>query len=881
MPPRVARLCAPVAVLRALAALWVLALGCTVGPDADDRDDAAVRLRCDGGGLVCEGVCVDAERDNAHCGNCENVCRGTSTCVNGVCLDRCAPGTADCNFNASDGCETVPDRDPANCGACGNRCAEGIPCVGGVCRYQACGLAQRDCNLRPDDGCETDVRTSALHCGACGQRCAAGETCVAGRCGPPCATGTADCNGHADDRCETPLTDDPSNCGACGLRCRAGQVCALGRCACPTGLSDCAGQCLDLRSDRQNCGACGVVCATNLRCVAGRCACSDGRAACGSSCVDTDVDRANCGACGNACVGAQRCLRGRCTLLCDEQHGDCDGSPLNGCERDLQRDPAHCGACGYACAPGRVCRDGVCAAPCVTCGARCVSIEDDDTNCGACGVVCRAGDRCASGLCKPAPRLLAPSPTRVALGARPTLRWTHPTDVSAVLVEVCGDRACRRVLASESVRGTSWRVPSALPRGTSYWRVTASRNGGAVQTRSATWPLRVETALDGDAGGLGTGRSTNDINADGRADVLTYLTRGLTGRSAALYGHARDLDGMQQAIEGNSAVFLGDVNGDGFGDVAAWPDHRASNVYAGGADGLSPHRYVVGAVIPGSVSVGDLHGDGFEDVVALHHDGAGGMTLDVYPGSLAGLAEVPAQRLAVPMPPATDPVPATPEDCGDVDGDGYADVAWHDHRDGSVWIAWGGPTGLAAFVRAWAWTPVSVSGVHLTNSIAVGDLDGDGRADFANVSQRVIWPPQVDVFIDRLSAHARGSATTTRVTMWSGYPPPYAMPISYRTFAVGDVNGDGLADVMFHYSSEWTERLSGASGGARLFEVRRFTPNGGAIGPAGDLDGDGIDDLLMTYQRNPPYPAQFNAYYGPTVTPASFASLDEERLRAP
>jgi hypothetical protein len=57
------------------------------------------------------------------------------------------------------------------------------------------------------------------------------------------------------------------------------------------------------------------------------------------------------------------CTSGACAVTtCDAGRGDCNASPLDGCERDLGSDPRNCGACGVvcgasACVAGR-CRPG-------------------------------------------------------------------------------------------------------------------------------------------------------------------------------------------------------------------------------------------------------------------------------------------------------------------------------------------------------------------------------------------------------------------------------------------------------------------------------------------------------------------------------------------
>jgi Concanavalin A-like lectin/glucanases superfamily len=49
----------------------------------------------------------------------------------------CAPGTADCNNNGADGCETNITT-TQNCGSCGNACAAGATCQNGACVQNPC-----------------------------------------------------------------------------------------------------------------------------------------------------------------------------------------------------------------------------------------------------------------------------------------------------------------------------------------------------------------------------------------------------------------------------------------------------------------------------------------------------------------------------------------------------------------------------------------------------------------------------------------------------------------------------------------------------------------------------------------------------------------------
>lgn len=89
--------------------------------------------------------CVDLLSDIYHCGGCNNACPNPGpnqvrSCNKGLCELECAPGFADCNGSAADGCEVNLKTHAGNCGACGNACdvAGGQPCVEGKCLMKDC-----------------------------------------------------------------------------------------------------------------------------------------------------------------------------------------------------------------------------------------------------------------------------------------------------------------------------------------------------------------------------------------------------------------------------------------------------------------------------------------------------------------------------------------------------------------------------------------------------------------------------------------------------------------------------------------------------------------------------------------------------------------------
>jgi hypothetical protein len=145
-------------------------------------------------------------------------------------------------------------------------------------------------------------------------------------------------------------------------------------------------------------------------------ACAAPRVVCaGAGCVDPRMDRAHCGACGRRCADAPHatgvCLGGACQVECERGWGNCDDSPLNGCEADLRTDDANCGACRSVCmyTPSSFrCVEGACTLGCPSGLLDCDSdrfcettLANDHFNCGRCGVVCGPSTLCRSGGCVP------------------------------------------------------------------------------------------------------------------------------------------------------------------------------------------------------------------------------------------------------------------------------------------------------------------------------------------------------------------------------------------------------------------------------------------------------------------------------------------------
>lgn len=141
---------------------------------------------------------------------------------------QCANGTADCDEDAGNGCESDLMRSSKHCGQCDVACPTAdCACQNGKL-VTICSTGRADCDGNPANGCEINTQTSMQNCGSCGRLChtnghdAITAACVNGRCELTCQSELfpeLDCDGNPDNGCETSIWTDNQNCGACGVRC--------------------------------------------------------------------------------------------------------------------------------------------------------------------------------------------------------------------------------------------------------------------------------------------------------------------------------------------------------------------------------------------------------------------------------------------------------------------------------------------------------------------------------------------------------------------------------------------------------------------------------------------------------------------------------------
>jgi hypothetical protein len=399
----------------------------------------------------------------------------------------------------------------------------------------------------------------------------------------------------------------------------------------------------------------------------------------------------------------------------------------------------------------------------------------------------------------------------------------------------------------------------------------------------------------------GSVASAGDVNGDGYSDVVVggfYFSNGETGEGRAfLYvGSSSGLaptpvwtaeSNQTNAFLGSSVASAGDVNGDGFSDVAVGApyftngqtDEGRAFVYLGSASG--PSFALVWAAESNQadsqfgrvVSAGDVNGDGFSDVVVGAARFDNGETDEgrvvLYLGSASGLSLAPAWTAEGNQMGAQ--LGYSVASAGDVNGDGYSDVVVAapffsngEASEGRVFLYLGSPTGLSSGP---AWTAeVNQANAWFGYSVAsAGDVNGDGFSDVV-VGAPVMNNGRVFLYLGSTRGLALTESWTAEINQSSLFGASVA--------SSGDVNGDGYSDVVVGANFF----VNGQSGEGGVF-VYLGNPSGLGVTPAwtaegnqagaqfgqsvasaGDVNADGYADLLVGSQSSNPEAKEGRAF---------------------
>ena len=443
-----------------------------------------------------------------------------------------------------------------------------------------------------------------------------------------------------------------------------------------------------------------------------------------------------------------------------------------------------------------------------------------------------------------------------------------------------------------------------------------------------------------------------DVNGDGFDDIIVGASiAGNSGAAYVIFGKAsgfslvEDINavatgdgtsGFQLLGENNgdqagiAVSGAGDVNGDGFADVivgaqtatgtasntgaayivfgaASFTNAYALSALSSNGDGFTIDGTVANEGFGASVAAaGDIDGDGFDDVIigAPGNSSQAGRAYILY-GSGALGSDVSAAALGTEINgiDSQDDAGYRVDGVGDINDDGRDDVLiTARHADGLVnsganngeaYVLFGQDGGLSATVTlgdlqsgdgSLGFTITSsVAGVQLGSSAGgIGDINGDGFADFA-VSATLDSPDGItnagsvfviygsgNSFAATLDVQALDSGDGSTGFRLKG--SEIAGGIGVEISGAGDVNGDGFDDMLIdnrysepvggtntggvylvfggndNFGSDFTLAAMNGDEGVVLYGVDDNDQVGRALSSAGDLNGDGFDDILIGAQ---------------------------------
>ena len=400
----------------------------------------------------------------------------------------------------------------------------------------------------------------------------------------------------------------------------------------------------------------------------------------------------------------------------------------------------------------------------------------------------------------------------------------------------------------------------------------------AIADAGARYPLEVDpvyttatTSLAGASAADGFGVSVSgggDIDGDGYDDIIVGASSysSSTGRAYIFPGSPSGVVAVASstltgeaagAYFGCSVSSAGDVNGDGYGDVVVGSYGYSSNkgrvyVYAGSSSGLSgsAQTTITGATASGYLGgtvggAGDVNGDSFDDIIAGSYTGSSSGGAFVFHGSSSGVGTTVAATLGAG---------SSVSGAGDVNADGFDDVIVGDYASsftkGQATVFLGSSTGVST-TGATTLTGTASSNYFGFGVAGAEDVDGDGYDDvivgafgYASRTGRV--------YLYRGSSTGIGTtaaSTLTGTATWGHF--------GWSVASAGDVDNDGFADIVVGaygaiygvVGSAFVYR--GAASGLDTTAVATFTSTtvlagfGRSVDGAGDVDGDGYDDVVV------------------------------------
>jgi uncharacterized protein YjdB len=300
----------------------------------------------------------------------------------------------------------------------------------------------------------------------------------------------------------------------------------------------------------------------------------------------------------------------------------------------------------------------------------------------------------------------------------------------------------------------------------------------------------------------------------------------------------------------------------GYGQYPFLPTYDNS-LYISGVVNFSNNVPFTTGSNPTSVAIGDIDGDGKSDMAVTN---TSSNTVSIYRNASSS-GSITSGSFATPVTFTTGTHPFGVA-IGDIDGDGKPDLAVANLSSDYVSVFRNTSTSGSITSGSFAPQVTFLTAGSGTRSVAIGDIDGDGKPDLVA---------------------AKGSANSISVlrntgTIGSISSGSFAAEVSFATgtlpyrLALGDINGDGKPDVVVpNYSSNTvsifrnTSSIGAITSGSFATEVTFATGNSPSSVAIGDLDGDGKVDLAVSNKDDHTVSVFRNTSSGDSITSGSLA----------